>query len=127
MSIKVAKSDKQKAQQLLLRDTVVNALSDKKAENIESLNLSEVNDAICDYFIICHATSGTQVKAIADNVLKQVKDNLGEHPWHKEGFDNLEWVLIDYVDVVVHIFLEEKRAFYQLEDLWSDAEKETFE
>lgn len=127
MSLKVANNKKKNAQQLLLRDTAIKAISDKQGNEIISLDLREITDDISDHFIVCDASSTTQVKAIADNVMKQVKEATGENPWHKEGFENLEWILLDYVDVVVHIFQTEKREFYQIEDLWSDAKKERFE
>ena len=107
-----------------LKDTIIDAILDKKGEDVVSLDLKNIDEAVTDHFIICHATSSTQIKAIAESILSKVEETSGERPWHKEGFENLEWVLIDYVDVVVHIFQKEKRAFYQLEDLWSDAAKE---
>ena len=110
-----------------LEKTVIDAILDKKAEKVVSLDLRKIGDAVADIFIICHATSRTQVKAIADNIDRKVKENLGENPWHREGFENFEWVLLDYVDVVAHIFLKEKREFYQLEELWQDAERTDYE
>ncbi len=104
-----------------LSHIIFESIADKKGEGIVSLDLTNINDAITDFFIICHADSTTQVKAIADNIITNVGTQAGEKPWHKEGYENLEWVLIDYVSVVVHIFHKSKRAFYQLEDLWSDA------
>lgn len=103
------------------KDIVIDAVLDKKAENVVSLDLRKIEEAITDYFIICHASTNTQIKAIAENVIHKVKEATGENPWHKEGFENLEWVLIDFVDVVVHVFKTETREFYQLEELWSDA------
>jgi len=103
-----------------LRDLIVEGMQEKKAEAVVSIDLSEVEEAVCDHFVICHAGTGTQVKAIAESVMKIVKEKSGEFPWQKEGFQNLEWVLIDYADVVAHIFIKEMRTHYRLEDLWSD-------
>ncbi len=105
-----------------LNDLIVDSISDKKGLNIITLDLRRIEEAAADFFIICTAESTTQVKAIADHVNKKVKDNSGEYPWHCEGMQNLEWVLIDYVDTVVHVFLRDKRTLYNLEDLWSDAD-----
>jgi len=80
-------------------------------------------NTITDYFIICHGTSRAQVEAIAESVQSEVKKAIGINAWHKEGYDNAEWILIDYFDVVVHIFIEEARNFYKLEKLWADAER----
>ncbi len=95
-------------------------MQDKKAESVVSIDLSNVEEAVCEHFVICHAGTGTQVKAIAENVIKHVREKKGERPWQKEGFQNMEWVLIDYSDVVAHIFLKDMRTHYRLEDLWSD-------
>ncbi|MCH8904116.1 MAG: ribosome silencing factor [Bacteroidetes bacterium] len=101
--------------------TIVKAIQEKKGEDIVILDLRKIEDSVCDYFIICHADSNIQVRAIADEVTYFVKEKKKERPWHKEGYQTLEWVLLDYVDVVVHIFNKERRSFYDLEDLWSDA------
>ncbi len=99
----------------------VAAMQEKKAKEIVSLDLTEVQDAVTDHFLICHATSKAQVNAVYDYVVEIVTKNCGEHPYHREGYENSEWILIDYVDVVVHIFLEETRNFYNIESLWADA------
>jgi ribosome-associated protein len=104
-----------------LNDLILQAIQDKKGEQIVSLDLRKIKDAVADYFIICEASSTVQVKAIADHVVEHTRKTIGEMPWHTEGQHNLEWVLIDYVNVVVHVFLKEVRRFYQLEELWSDA------
>lgn len=106
-----------------LPEVIIDAILDKKGEEVVSLDLRKIGDAVTDFFIICHATSRVQVKAIADHVEGKVKAVLKENPVHSEGFENSEWILIDYFDAVVHIFLKEKREFYQLEDLWQDAEQ----
>lgn len=105
----------------ILTTQVIEGILDKKGQNITKLDLRHLDEAVCDYFIICQGSSTTQVKAIADNVMYQVKTELEELPLSFEGMKNSEWVLIDFVSVVVHVFLKDKREFYQLEDLWSDA------
>ncbi len=105
-----------------LNELIVDSISDKKGLNIITLDLRSIEEAAADFFILCTAESSTQVKAIADHISKNVKDNSGEHPWRSEGMQNLEWVLIDYVDTVVHVFLRDKRQLYNLEELWSDAQ-----
>lgn len=105
-----------------LSKMIIEGVQDKKGKDIVSLNLSNIPNAVCSYFIVCHGTSSTQIGAIADSVMEKVKLNTGENPWHKEGFENAEWILIDYVDVVLHIFQKSVRDFYQLEELWADAE-----
>lgn len=104
-----------------LKDAIIHSIQNKQGRELVSLDLRHIEEAVTDYFIICHADSTVQVKAIFQNVIKEVKGNLGESPWHKEGIQELEWVLLDYVDVVVHIFMEDKRRFYNLEELWHDA------
>ncbi|GIV35024.1 MAG: ribosomal silencing factor RsfS [Chitinophagales bacterium] len=110
-----------------LKDVVVEAIADKKGESITSLDLRTIADAVTDFFVICHATSKVQVKAIAEHVELKVKETARETPYHIEGIGNYEWVLIDYVDVVVHIFLKERREFYQLEELWHDARRTDYD
>jgi len=101
--------------------TIINAIQDKKGENIVSLDLRKIPEAVADFFIICEATNQPQVRAIADNIEDEVKSQCGEYPYHHEGKDKLQWVLIDYVNVVVHVMLPDSRKFYKLEDMWSDA------
>lgn len=100
---------------------IIRAIQDKKGENIVSLDLRKIDEAVSDFFIVCEATSGPQVRAIADAVEQEVKVSTGEHPYHHEGKDKLQWVLIDYVNIVVHIMQPENRKFYKLEEMWSDA------
>ncbi len=104
-----------------LYKTIIRAIQDKKGEHIISLDLRKIPEAVSDFFIICQATSGIQVKAIADNIQYQVKLECGENPYKFEGYQSLQWVLIDYVNIVVHIMQPDVRAFYKLEDMWSDA------
>lgn len=106
----------------LLSDAIVEGILEVKGRNISVLNLKDIYNRVCDYFIICQADSNTQVNAIAGSVEEMVKKRTGERPYRKEGFENSEWILVDYVTVVVHIFQTEVRNFYNLESLWADAE-----
>ncbi len=101
--------------------TIINAILEKKGQNIVSLDLRKIPEAVSDFFIICEATNPTQLKAIADFVEEDVKDKCGEVSFKHEGRQAQQWILIDYVNVVVHIMLPEPRKFYQLEEMWSDA------
>lgn len=101
--------------------TIIKAIQDKKGENIISLDLRKIHEAVADFFIICEATNQPQIRAIADAIEYEVKKNCGESPYHQEGRENLQWVLIDYVNIVVHVMLPENRKFYKLEEMWSDA------
>lgn len=103
---------------------IINAIQEKKGENIVSLDLRKIPEAVADFFIVCEAGSTTQVKAIADNIEVSVKSHCDELPYKHEGRQTMQWVLIDYVNVVVHVMLPESRRFYKLEDMWSDAPKE---
>ena len=106
----------------LLADAIVHGILEVKGRNISILNLKSIQSRVCDYFIICQADSNTQVNAIAGSVEEMVKKSTGERPYRKEGFENAEWILIDYVTVVVHIFQSQIRNYYNLESLWADAE-----
>jgi ribosome-associated protein len=110
-----------------LTHTIVEAMQEKKAKNIVSLDLRNLETRVVDQFIICHADNDRQVEAIARNVEDMVKKNLNDKPWHREGYENREWILLDYVNIVVHIFLGEKRDFYGIEELWGDAEVQRYE
>ena len=101
----------------------VEAMEAIKGKDIVTLDLREIGTAVTDYFVICHANSKTQVDAIADKVEELAREKANAKAYHVEGRDTTEWILIDFVDVVVHVFLESKRAFYKLEELWADAEK----
>ena len=105
-----------------LADIVVRGMQEKKASDIVVLNLKELKNAVADYFIICSANSDTQIDAVARSVEEEVEKLTGEYPWQTEGRTNREWVLLDYVDVVVHVFLRDRRKFYSLEELWGDAQ-----
>lgn len=100
---------------------IVKGIQEKKGENIVQLDLRGLDGAVTDFYVVCEAKSTTQVGAIADSIEKEVRELSGEKPWHVEGTDNLEWVLLDYVNVVAHIFQPEKREFFNIEELWADA------
>jgi ribosome-associated protein len=106
----------------ILSKYIVKGIQEKKGQDVVILNLTRIGNAIADYFIICTGTSDTQVDAISDSVEKEVLEGAKEKPWHREGVQNKEWILLDYVNVVVHIFKTNVRSFYGLEDLWGDAE-----
>jgi ribosome-associated protein len=107
--------------------TIIAAIQEKKGENIVSLDLRKINEAVADFFIICEAGNQPQIKAIAENIEVQVTKHCDEDPYHHEGFQSLQWVLVDYVNVVVHVMLTENRKFYKLEEMWSDAAAEKHE
>jgi ribosome-associated protein len=99
---------------------IVEAIREKKGHRIVTIDLSEVEHAICDTFIICHGESTTQVGAIVESVERKLKEETGIRAHHVEGLQNSQWVLLDYFDVLVHVFLEQFRSFYKLEELWAD-------
>jgi len=111
----------------VLLESVLKGIFEKKGQNVLKIDLRKLENRITDYFVICHASSGTQVSAICDSVDDTVRKEAAEKPFHVEGLDNCFWVLLDYGNVVVHIFLEEYRTFYSLESLWSDAAIEIIE
>lgn len=102
--------------------TIIHAIQQKKGENIVSLDLRKIPEAVTDFFIICSASNTTQVKAISDNVAALVKDECEESPFKHEGQHASQWVLVDYINVVVHVMHEDARKFYKLEEMWSDAQ-----
>jgi ribosome-associated protein len=101
--------------------TIIQSIQEKKGENIVSLDLRKIHEAVADFFVICEAGNHTQIKAIADFVEEHVKKTCGELPYKHEGIQALQWVVIDYINIVVHIMLPESRRFYKLEEMWSDA------
>lgn len=107
--------------------TIIRAIQEKKGEKIVSLDLRKIPEAVADFFVVCEASSGIQVRAIADSITEQVKTQTGEVPYKEEGISALQWVLIDYINVVVHIFQPESRQFYRLEEMWSDAIRQDHE
>ena len=104
-----------------LAKMIAQGMFEKKAEDITILDLRKIPAASADFFVISHAGNDKQVEAIAHSAEEEVWKHTGARPWHREGFDNLEWVLLDYFDVVAHVFLEDKREFYGVEELWGDA------
>lgn len=117
----MAKTKKTNLSTPLLIETMIAAMQDKKAEKIIRMDLSEIPGTLFDYFIICHGNSTTHVDAIAEEVRQRVKTECQIVPVHAEGFANSEWILLDYHGVLVHVFLEEVREHFQLENLWADA------
>jgi ribosome-associated protein len=111
-------SSKQKNE---LVDLIVKGMQEVKANEITVMDLRDIKNSIADYFVICSGNSNTQIDAIADAIDKEVYKSTGQNPWHKEGKENKEWILIDYVDVVAHVFNKDRREFFSLEELWGDA------
>lgn len=110
-----------------LHSCIIEAILEKKGKDLVSLELGKLPNAICQHFIICHAESTTQVAAIAENIEEKVEKELSEKAWQKGGYENSIWVVLDYVDIVVHVFQTEWRNFYRLEDLWADAKRTNYE
>ncbi|WP_417427821.1 ribosome silencing factor [Halpernia sp.] len=108
-------------QKQLLINTIVEAIQDTKGEKLMIFDLSKIENSVAETFIICSGNSNTQVSAIAGNIEKKVRNDLHERPWHVEGTENAMWILVDYVSVVVHIFQQETREYYDIEELWGDA------
>jgi len=102
-------------------EAVIQGIQEKKGTSTVVLNMKEIHNSLWDYFIICDASSSTQAEAIADSVREFVKKQTTENVYQKEGFENAQWILLDYVSVVVHIFQRQYREFYNLENLWADA------
>ena len=121
LSTRRVKSANRLTQRSKIIKTIIAAIQEKKGMNIISLDLRKINEAVADFFIICEAGNQPQIKAIAENVEYQVKMKCDEDPYHHEGYQSLQWVLVDYVNVVVHVMLTENRKFYKLEEMWSDA------
>lgn len=109
---------------VLLKEEVIKGMQELKAKNIVSIDLRGIPGAVSDFFVVCHGDSSTQVESISRSVYDVVLDDIGEKPWHQEGKQNAEWVLLDYVDVVAHVFYKDSREFYNIEGLWGDAEIE---
>lgn len=110
-----------KEREIQLVEEVILGIENVKGENIHQLDLRELDNNPCDFFIVCSGNSNTQVSAIVNSVQKTVSKALHEKPFHTEGLDNAEWVLIDYVNVVVHVFQNQIRKYYNIEELWGDA------
>jgi ribosome-associated protein len=110
-----------KERDVQLVDEIILGIENVKGQDINQLDLRELDNTPCDFFIVCSGNSNTQVSAIVNSVLKTVSKALQEKPFHTEGLDNAEWVLIDYVNVVVHVFQNHIREYYNIEELWGDA------
>ncbi len=104
---------------------ILKGIEEVKGRDIDILDLREIENTVCDYFVICNGTSNTQVNAIVNSIQKTVSKEIQDKPWHVEGTDNAEWVLMDYVNVVVHVFQKHIREFYDIESLWGDAKMTT--
>lgn len=105
----------------VLLTNIIKGIEEVKGNDIEILDLRSIETAVCDYFVICSGTSNTQVNAIVNSIQKVVSKEIKDKPWHVEGSDNAEWVLMDYVSIVVHVFQKEIREYYNIEGLWGDA------
>ncbi|MCF8329318.1 MAG: ribosome silencing factor [Crocinitomicaceae bacterium] len=105
----------------LLVNAIVEGMQENKAKDIVILDLRTLSSAVCDFFVICSGDSSTQVDGIANSIARFTRKELKEKPWHIEGKSNSEWILLDYVNVVSHVFYKDARSFYELEDLWADA------
>lgn len=104
-----------------LCDAIVEGMQENKAKNITILDLRKISGAVCDFFVICNGESNTQVDGICSAIQRHTRKEIQERPWHVEGKNGSEWVLLDYVNVVAHVFGRELREYYDLEDLWADA------
>lgn len=111
----------------VLLSCIIKGIEEVKGNDIEILDLRDIDTAVCDYFVICNGSSNTQVNAIVNSVQKIVSKEIKDKPWHVEGTDNAEWVLMDYVSIVVHVFQKEIREYYNIEGLWGDAKITTIQ
>ena len=106
----------------ILANIIIEGMREVKAKEIVSLDLRNIETSVCDFFIICHGTSNTHASAIADSVIEETLKSIKEKPWNKEGLTNSDWILLDYGNVVAHIFQKETRDHYNIEKLWGDAD-----
>lgn len=106
----------------ILTNIIIGGMREIKAKEIVSLDLRNIETSVCDFFIVCHGTSNTHTSAIADSVIEETLKSIKEKPWHKEGLTNGDWILLDYGNVVAHIFQKETRDYYNIEKLWGDAD-----
>ena len=125
--LKIINNKKTKSESLDLKNSIIEGILDGKAKNIVCLDLRKINGSVSDFFIICHGDSITHVDGINRSIYKKCMANHNEKPWHQEGKGNSEWVLLDYVNVVAHIFHNDAREHYNLEGLWADAPTEIIE
>ncbi|HEY9196089.1 MAG TPA: ribosome silencing factor [Mucilaginibacter sp.] len=114
--------NKKVGQSTYISELAIHGIQEKKGNEIVRLDLRNLNSSVTDYFVVCHADSSTQVKAIANSIEDEIFKATQVEPWRKEGLEYGEWILLDYVDVVVHVFRTDKREYYGVEDLWGDAE-----
>jgi ribosome-associated protein len=110
-----------------ISELIIHGMQEKKGNEIVRLDLRNIHSSVADYFVICHAESSTQVKAIAASIEEEVEKGISQSPWRVEGLSLGEWIILDYIDVVVHIFKTEKRQFYGIEELWGDAEMKNYQ
>ncbi|MEN8788983.1 MAG: ribosome silencing factor [Flavobacteriaceae bacterium] len=118
---------KRKASADELITLILHGIEEVKGLDTNLLDLREIENTVCDYFIICSGTSNTHVNAIVNSIQKTVREAIQDKPWHVEGSENAEWVLLDYINVVVHVFQKQTREFYDIEGLWGDAKVTMFE
>jgi len=118
---KIDSMNKDKTNNEALLALIIEGIENVKGENITVLDLREIDNTACDYFVICDGNSNTQVAAILGSIQRTVSKNLQDKPWHVEGVEQATWILMDYINIVVHIFQKETRKFYNIEDLWGDA------
>jgi ribosome-associated protein len=118
--------NKAKNESAYISELAIHGIQEKKGNDIVRLDLRNLNSSVSDYFVICHADSTTQVKAIANSIEDEIFKATQQEPWRKEGLQYGEWILLDYVNVVVHVFRTDKRGFYGVEDLWGDAEIKSY-
>jgi len=109
-----------------ISELAIHGIQEKKGNDIVRLDLRNIHSSVTDYFVICNADSSTQVKAIANSIEEEIYKALKQEPWRKEGLEYAEWILLDYIDVVIHVFRTDKREFYGVEDLWGDAEVKSY-
>lgn len=121
----MSKEDNSKESKILA-DVAVQGMQERKAHDIVLMDMQELHHTVSDYFVVCHGNSTVQVAAIAQSIEEEVFKTLKQEPWRKEGLGNNEWILLDFIDVVVHVFHRDKRYFYGIEELWGDAEVHTF-
>jgi len=107
-----------------LGSTIIDCIQEKKGSGIVQINLTKIDNSVCEYFIVAHADSNTQVKAIASYIESHLRKQYKIKPLHSEGYENAQWILLDYNGIIVHIFQQETRKYYKLEELWADAELE---
>ena len=105
-----------------LLQSIISGIEEVKGNEIVVMDLSRLPGAICDNFVLCHGNSNTQVEAIANKVREFTEKDLNERPWRTEGYGNANWIILDYFNIVVHVFYKETRTFYDIEDLWADAD-----